>query len=133
MVVHSQGRLDRFGTLVSSWVPDAITAGAVLTFLVILAALALGNPLVKVLDAYHQGLWMLLPFTMQMTLILVLSMALASTRALRKLIAGLARLPSTRNGFIALAFVSSGITSYVYWGLGYALNPMIAIYFAAQA
>jgi short subunit fatty acids transporter len=33
----------------------------------------------RVIDAYHQGLWMLLPFTMQMTLILVLSLALATT------------------------------------------------------
>jgi hypothetical protein len=32
-----------------------------------------------------------------------------------------------------LAFLSAGLTSYVYWGLGYALNPMIAIYFATEA
>ena len=44
-------------------------------------ALVLGNPLSSVLDAYHQGLWMLLPFTMQMTLILVLSLALPGVEA----------------------------------------------------
>ena len=38
-----------------------------------------------------------------------------------------------RNQFIALAFLSGGLTSYLYWGLGYALGPMIAIYFAAEA
>ena len=76
---------------------------------------------------------MLLPFTMQMTLILVLSLALAATPIFRRAIARLARIPNTRNQFIVLAFVSCGVTSYLYWGLGYAINPMIAIYFAAEA
>ena len=58
----------------SRWVPDAITAGVILTLFTLIMALALGSPISKVMDAYHQGLWMLLPFTMQMTLILVLSL-----------------------------------------------------------
>ena len=51
---------------------------------------------------------MLLSFTMQMTLILVLSMALATTPFFRSAIARLARVPTTRNQFIALAFLSAG-------------------------
>jgi len=70
---------------------------------------------------------------MQMTLILVLSLALATTPFFRGLIARLSRLPRSRNQFIALAFLTCGATSYAYWGLGYALNPMVAIYFAAEA
>ena len=125
--------LQRFANVMSRSVPDAITAGVILTFLTLGVALALGNPLSRVLDAYHQGLWMLLAFTMQMTLILVLSLALAATPFFRGAIARLARVPNTRNQFIALAFLSSGLTAYVYWGLGYALGPMIAIYLAAEA
>jgi short-chain fatty acids transporter len=115
------------------WVPDAITAAVILTFLTLAIALALGNPLLRAIDAYHQGLWMLLGFTMQMTLILVLSLALATTPFFQRAIARLARVPKSRNQFIVLAFLSAGVTSYVYWGLGYALNPMISIYFAAEA
>jgi short-chain fatty acids transporter len=129
---HDRG-LQRFANVMSRWVPDAITAGVILTFLTLGIALALGNPLWRVMDAYHQGLWMLLAFTMQMTLILVLSLALASTPFFRRAIARLAQVPKTRNQFIALAFLSGGLTAYAYWGLGYALNPMIAIYFAAEA
>jgi short-chain fatty acids transporter len=125
--------LDRFANLMSRWVPDAVTAGVILTFLTLAIALALGNPVSRALDAYHQGLWMLLPFTMQMTLILVLSLALATTPFFRGIIVRLARLPKSRNQFIALAFLTCGVTSYAYWGLGYALNPMVAIYFAAEA
>ena len=125
--------LERFATVVSRMGADAITAGVVLTYIVFTIALALGNSLSGVFEAYHQGLWMLLPFTMQMTLILVLSLALASTPAIRSGITRLARMPKSRNQFIALAFLTSGVTSYLYWGLGYALSPMIAIFFAAEA
>ena len=125
--------LESFAGVMSRWVPDAITAGAFLTLVTVALALVLENPLSRVLDAYHQGLWMLLPFTMQMTLILVLSLALAATPIFRRAVARLARIPNTRNQFIVLAFVSCGVTSYLYWGLGYAINPMIAIYFAAEA
>ncbi len=129
---HDRG-LESFAGVMSRWVPDAITAGAFLTLITVALALVLGNPLSSVLEAYHQGLWMLLPFTMQMTLILVLSLALAATPIFRRAIARLARIPNSRNQFIVLAFVSCGVTSYAYWGLGYAINPMIAIYFAAEA
>jgi short subunit fatty acids transporter len=54
-------------------VPDAITASVNLALAMLGIALVLGNPLTRIMDAYHQRLWMLLQFTMQMTLIIVLS------------------------------------------------------------
>jgi short-chain fatty acids transporter len=130
---HPETRLERFSQLMARLVPDAITASVVLTILMAGAALSLGNTPVKVMDAYYQGLWMLLPFTMQMTLIIVLSSALAATPAIRRAIAALARIPNTRNGIIAATFLAAGTASYLYWGLGYALGPIIAIYFATEA
>jgi len=131
----SQGgtRLERFSHLIAGLVPDAITASVVLTLSVTLVAFALGNPVERMADAYYKGLWMLLPFTMQMTLIIVLSSALAATPFLRRAIGGLARLPRSRNQVIVTAFLGAGTASYLYWGLGYALGPMIAIYCAAEA
>jgi short-chain fatty acids transporter len=114
-------------------VPDAITASVILAVTMLAIALGLGNPPTRILDAYHQGLWMLLQFTMQMTLIIVLSSALAATPVFRRAVAALARLPRTPKQFVVLAFLSGGAASYLYWGLGYALGPMIAIFFAAEA
>src|SRR5215470_4188126 len=123
----------RFAAWVGRWVPDAITASVILTLLVAVIALVAGNAVSRVMEAYHQGLWMLLPFTMQMTLIIILSSALGATPFLRRVIGGLARLPKTRNQVIALAFLSAGAASYLSWGLGYALLPIVAIYFSAEA
>ncbi len=126
-------RLERFSHTMARLVPDAITASVILTTLTAGVALALGNAPARVIDAYHQGLWMLLPFTMQMTLIIVLSSALALTPACRGAITGLARLPRTRNQVILTAFAATGIAGYLYWGLGYALGPIVAICCAAEA
>jgi short-chain fatty acids transporter len=126
-------RIQAFPDIVARLVPDAITASVILTFIAIALSLALGNPVSQILDAYHQGLWMLLQFTMQMTLVIVLSSALAITPFFRKAIAGLASLPRTPRQVVALAFLAAGGSSYLYWGLGYALGPMIAIFFAAEA
>ena len=82
--VATRSRLDRFATGVAHFVPDAITASIVLLLILVTGALALGNSPTKIMDAYYRGLWMLLPFTMQMTLIIVLSSALGATRPLRR-------------------------------------------------
>ncbi len=126
------GWLDQFARLVARWVPDAISAGVILTIVMAGIALAFGNPPIVVMDAYYRGLWMLLSFTMQMTLVIVLSLALGATPFFRKTIAVLSRLPKTKNQLVALAFLATAFVSYLYWGLGYALAPIVAVYFATE-
>ena len=126
-------RIQRLPDWVARLVPDAITASVILALVMLGIALKLGNPLTRIMDAYHQGLWMLLQFTMQMTLIIVLSSALAATPFFRRGVAALARLPRTPKQFVMLAFLSAGAASYMFWGLGYALGPIVAIFFAAEA
>jgi short-chain fatty acids transporter len=75
----------------------------------------------------------LLAFTMQMTLILVLSLILASTTAFRKTVLWLSHIPRTTRQVVALAVLSVAFISYLNWGLGLALGPMIAIHFCKQA
>jgi short-chain fatty acids transporter len=133
MAPTRQSRLQEFPDIIARLVPDAVTASVILTLTIVALALALGNPITRILDAYHQGLWMLLQFTMQMTLIIVLSAALSITPFFRKTIAKLASIPRTPKQVIVVAFLAAGTASYIYWGLGYALGPMIAIFFAAEA
>lgn len=114
-------------------VPDAITTSIVLLLLLAGMSIALGDPASKSVDAYYQGLWMLLPFTMQMTLIITLSSVLGATPFFRAAIASLSRMPRTTNQVIALSVVVAGFASYLYWGLGMALAPLVAIHFAREA
>jgi short-chain fatty acids transporter len=128
----SDGWLQQFSTIVARWVPDAISAGVILTIVMVGVALAFANAPIVVMDAYYRGLWMLLPFTMQMTLVIVLSLALGVTPFFRRAIAVLSRLPKTKNQLVALAFLATAFVSYLYWGLGYALGPIVAVYFATE-
>lgn len=125
--------LDRFATTIVQYVPDAITASVILLIVLACVALALGHSGLQVMDAYYKGLWMLLPFTMQMTLIVVLSSALASTPLFRRLVVKLADVPSTGAQFVGLAVLLAAGSAYLYWGLGLALSPIIAVYFARAA
>lgn len=127
------GWQDRFARVMGRFIPDAITAAIIFMLLLTGMALALGNTPAKVLDAYSQGLWSLLAFTMQMTLIITLSSALGATPFFRKLILALARLPRTTTQMVGLAALIAGVSSYFFWGLGLALVPLVSIHFAREA
>src|SRR5262245_19683292 len=114
-------------------VPDAITASVVFLFIVTAAAIIIGTPARAVVDAYYRGLWMLLPFTMQMTLIIVLGGALSASKVVRGIVVSVSRLPATVAGVVGGAVLLSAVVSYLHWGLGYSLAPLIAVYFAAEA
>ncbi len=124
---------DRFARVMGRLVPDAITAAIIFMLVLTGMALALGNTPAKVLDAYSQGLWSLLAFTMQMTLIITLSSALGATPFFRKLILALSRLPRTTTQMVGLAVLIVAVASYFFWGLGLALIPLVSIHFAREA
>jgi short-chain fatty acids transporter len=124
---------DRFARVMGRFVPDAITAGVMLLVGLFSAALLAGNSLGTTMDAWYRGLWMLLPFTMQMTLIITLSAVLGQTPFFRRLIATLSELPRTTQQVVIYAVLLNGSLSYFYWGLGIALGPPIAIAFARAA
>lgn len=124
---------DRFARVMGRFIPDAITAAILLLAALFVVALTIGNSVSTTMDAWYRGLWMLLPFTMQMTLIITLSSVLGQTSVFKKAVVALSSLPKTANQVIAVAVLLNGALSYFYWGLGVALGPIIAIYFAREA
>jgi short-chain fatty acids transporter len=128
-----QGSLERFSLWMGRAVPDAITASVIFLFVVAAAALAIGTPSRVVMDAYYRGLWMLLPFTMQMTLIILLGSALSSSQLIRRSVGSAARLPRSATGVVSAVVLFGALVSYLHWGLGYALAPVIAVFFATEA
>jgi short-chain fatty acids transporter len=128
-----EGRLDRFARAMSRVVPDTVTTSVLLLVLLFALAIGLGNSFTKTLDAYYEGLWMLLPFTMQMTLIIVLSSVLGATPFFKKAIRLLSRIPNTRSQATAMSVLITALAAYLYWGLGIVLTPLVAIHFAREA
>src|SRR5688572_11874058 len=115
------------------WVPDAVTTSIILLVLVFSLSLAIGTPLSAAFDAYYRGLWSLLSFAMQMTLILVVSLVVAASPLFKRMIAAASRVPKTTLQVVVGAVLCCAGIGYLNWGLGVALGPMIALHFARQA
>ena len=125
--------VDGLAAAMERLVPDAITTSILMMVALVALSLGLGASVTETMDAYYRGLWMLLQFTMQMTLILVLSLILGATPFFTRAIILLSRLPKTKAQVVPLAVLCGGFVSYLNWGLAIALSPVIAIHFAREA
>ena len=56
----------------------------------------------QVIDAWGSGFWDLIPFTLQMALIIITGHVLATSRRWARLIRAIARWPTTPRGAVAL-------------------------------
>lgn len=133
MAKANQSRIDRFARFAEGIVPDAITASIIFLVILFICALAMGNTVQKTMEAYYKGLWMLLAFTMQMTLIITLASVFGSTPLFRRIIISLSRVPNNHFQFQTLGVLLVSVLSYFYWGLAIALSPIIAVYFCNEA
>jgi short-chain fatty acids transporter len=125
--------VEKLAAIMERVVPDAITTSIVLMIALVALSLGIGTPLSTTMDAYYKGLWSLLAFTMQMTLILVLSLILGATPFFKQLILSLSRLPRTVPQVVAGAVLTSAAIAYMNWGLSIALGPLVAIHFCRNA
>ena len=69
------------------WIPDAFIFALLATLLVVGAAVvATPTPLPAVVDSWGRGFWELIPFTMQMSMVIITGYVLASAPPMRRLI-----------------------------------------------
>jgi short-chain fatty acids transporter len=109
-------------------VPDPFVVAIALTIVVMVAAMAVGRAPLDVVRDWSRpgGLWALLVFAMQMSLMLVLGTALAEAPAVRR---GLARLvgssqsPRRLVGLVAFAAISLALVN---WSLGIIGGALLA-------
>jgi short-chain fatty acids transporter len=125
--------VDLFAAAMQRLVPDAITTCVLLMIMLIALALSLGAGVSATIDAYYRGLWNLLSFTMQMTLVLVLSLILGATPVFKQAIHTAAQWPVTRTQVVVGAVLAGALVAYLNWGLSIALSPVIAIQFSRAA
>lgn len=89
------------------WVPDAFIFALVATFLVFVAALvATPAAVTQVVDAWGRGFWDLIPFTLQMALVIITGHVLATSPPLGAFIRAIASRPRTPRGAVALVTFS---------------------------
>ena len=85
------------------WFPDAWVFAALGVVVVALAALAFGASPTDTVNAFGDGFWSLIPFTMQMAFVVIGGYVLATAPAVARFIDVLARAPRTGRGAVVYA------------------------------
>ncbi len=125
--------ISRLGSLIAGvfrrTCPDPFVIAILLTLLT--AALCLiftESDWLDVIDAFggDKGLWGLLPFTMQMCLVLVTGHALASSPPVAWMVQALARRPNSPAQAAALVALVAGACAVINWGLALIVGALMA-------
>src|SRR5579863_5819390 len=100
------------------WFPDAFVFALVGLLIVFIAGLFSGVSVSNLVQYFGTGFWGLIPFTMQMAMIIIGGYVVATSPPVHKLIRMLARVPRTPRGAVAFVVFFSMMTSLLSWGLG---------------
>jgi short-chain fatty acids transporter len=106
----------------------ALVAAASFVWVVRAGAGASGPALIELLERWRggQGLWGLLSFAMQASLMLVLGSALAATPPLRRLLRWLVGLPRGARALVAMTACVSIVAALLNWSLGLVCGALFA-------
>ena len=116
-----EGLLVRTGLALAEWserwFPDPFVFALLGVIVVFAGGLLVGEHPAKLAVEGGKSFWSLVPFTMQMVMIIVGGFVVASTPLVRRAIRALARLPRSPRGAVAWVALLSMLTSLVSWGL----------------
>lgn len=108
------------------WLPDAFIFAIILSIVVYIGGLSLGNSPLKMLELWYGSFWKFLGFTMQMCLVVATGHALATTKFFDGILIRLANFANTPTKSVVVVFSSSFIASLFNWGLGLVVGAIIA-------
>ena len=109
------------------WVPDAFIFALLATLIVVGAAMtATASSIGQVVDAWGRGFWDLIPFTLQMALIIITGHVVATSGPMGYVIRGIARWPHSPRGAVALVTLFALVSSWFNWGFSLIFSAMLA-------
>jgi short-chain fatty acids transporter len=98
------------------WFPDSLVFALAALVIVFVGGMFLGSTIGELIKYFGEGFWSLIPFTMQMAIIIIGGYVLASSPPIYRLIRCLARIPRTPRGAVAFVAFFSMTTSLISWG-----------------
>jgi short-chain fatty acids transporter len=120
--------LVRFGLGLANWserwFPDPLVFALLGIVVVFVAGLLLHQSPAKLAIQGGKNFWTLVPFTMQMVMIIIGGYVVASTPIVYRAIRALAEIPKTPRQAVALVALLSMLTSLVHWGLSLIISGL---------
>src|SRR5258708_36506756 len=131
-MTEEPGLVARAALALTDWaercVRDAFIFALLGTVIVFLAALiATPSTPPQIVDAWGRGFWELIPFTMQMALIIITGHVLATSPPMGRLIRAIASWPRTPRGAVALVTFVTLACSWINWGFSLVFGAVLAI------
>jgi short-chain fatty acids transporter len=124
-----EGRLARLGVALAAWserwFPDPLVFAFLGIVVVFLLAVATGESPLHVAIEGGKGFWSLVPFTMQMVMIIIGGYVVASTPIIGRVIQGLAGVPKTPRGALAWVALFALLTSLISWGMSLIFSGLL--------
>lgn len=116
-----------FDHLMRRYLPDPFVLAALLTLVTfLLGVITAGQSPVQMVQFWGDSFWKLIPFTMQMVLILVTGYVLAVAPAVHRLLKWLAGVPGSPGQGIILVTLVAFIACWINWGFGLIVGALFA-------
>jgi short-chain fatty acids transporter len=129
MSASNEGLMARAALLSAAWserwFPDAWVFAALGVVIVAIAALAFGATPTVAVNAFGDGFWSLIPFTMQMVFVVIGGYVVATTPIVARLIEQLARVPRTGRGAICYVGLVSMLASLLSWSFSLVFGGLL--------
>ncbi|MGE5242606.1 MAG: short-chain fatty acid transporter [Betaproteobacteria bacterium] len=110
------------------WVPDAFIFALVATLVVVAAGvLATASTLPQVVDAWGGGFWELIPFTLQMALVIITGHVLATSPPAQRLIRRIAAWPRSPRAAVAMVTAFALASAWINWGFSLIFSAVLAL------
>lgn len=133
---NSQNILQRFAIKVSDWsekwFPDSYIFALLGVIIVAIASMAIGAPATQVALSFGDGFWSLIPFTLQMCMLIVVGYVVSVSKPIKFIINKLALIPSSGTGGIVLVASISLLVSLINWAMSTVLTALLVIALAQR-
>ncbi len=107
------------------WFPDALIFALAGIVVVFIFGLLIGESPAKLALEGGKSFWVLIPFTMQMAMIIIGGFVVATSPPVYRLIQLLASVPKTGRGAVAYVAVFSMVTSLISWGFSLIFSGLL--------
>jgi short-chain fatty acids transporter len=128
--VQQDSGLARFGLALATWserwFPDPLVFALAGIVIVFIFGLCLHESASKLAIQGAKNFWTLVPFTMQMVMIIIGGYVVATTPVVNRLIRALAGIPKSGRSAIAMIALFSMLTSLISWGLSLIFSGLLA-------
>lgn len=117
----------RFTNWAEYYIPDAFIFALIATIIAFFMSWGItGTHISSVVNGWGKGFWQLLPFAMQMTLIIITGHVLATSPPILKFITWLSNKPKTAPGAVLLVTFLAMVTAWFNWGFSLIFSAILA-------